>query len=122
MDQLAVRPGYPAVLDRTERLHVEVDRGGGVVDDEVWQDCGLNFDCHGDLLSRVVITTDRARDQNSSRRHETARVRQRRTTAAAQFARSMPSAVRLHDPSAPRSAPPAPWPPRAPRRAGGMTA
>jgi len=24
----------------------------------VWQYCGLNFDCHGDLLSRVVIDTD----------------------------------------------------------------
>ncbi len=32
VDQLAVRAGNPAVLDGVERLDVEVDRGGGVVD------------------------------------------------------------------------------------------
>src|ERR1700754_7365 len=29
VDQLAVRTGHPAMLDRAERLHVEIDRGCG---------------------------------------------------------------------------------------------
>ena len=35
--QLAVRSGQPDLFDGIERLDVEVDGGGGVVDDEMWQ-------------------------------------------------------------------------------------
>ena len=51
VDQLAVGVRHPAVFGGAERLDVEVDGGGGVVDDEVGGQGRLNFDRHGGLLS-----------------------------------------------------------------------
>src|SRR6185312_3081998 len=48
--ELAVRARNTAQLNAVERLDVEVDGCGGVVDDQVRQDSGSDFDRHGDLL------------------------------------------------------------------------
>ena len=72
MDQLAVRTGNATVFDGIEGLDIEIDRGRGVVDDEVRGYGGLNFDGPGDLLEIVdgpewATRTDRSCGRISSR-------------------------------------------------------
>ncbi len=58
--------GHPAELYGVKSLDVEVDRRGGVVDDEVGGQCGFDGDCHQGLLG-VGTWPGRAYGYDSSR-------------------------------------------------------
>jgi hypothetical protein len=48
--ELAVGPRNSAQLNGIERLDVEVNRGGGAIDTQVWGQGGLHFNGHDVLL------------------------------------------------------------------------